>query len=250
MHFSLAHTKQVFVNAGANLANLREYVYKGWVRGAIDKMFAQHERNTIAMDAKSLKGIAVVCIEEGEKIGTVDNILFDLERRRVIAFKLIKPNLLRSGGIVAKMSDIESIGKDAIMVKNKDRIRELKAERDLQGRPDLDSISSLRVVSENGTYVGNMDTIQFDKTNGVITDIEVTGGGFMGRLRRNLVIPANEIVSIGSDVVVIPDKYAPVTESDDEDKSDKEETEDRNPAQIEANSASTRAEDENDRIIR
>lgn len=206
------------------------------------------------MDAKSLKGIAVVCIEEGEKVGTVDNILFDLEGRRVIAFKLVKPNLLRSGGIVARMDDIESIGKDAIMIKNKERVREFKTEGDLQSSPDLHSLSSLRVVSEDGTYIGNMATIQFDKNNGAITDIEVTGGSFIDRLRRNLVVPASEVVSIGSDVVVIPDKYAPATEADEADATHEtdqpDKTEDEKPAQLEAKTPSTRSEDETDRIVR
>lgn len=203
------------------------------------------------MDAKSLKGIAVVCIEEGEKVGTVDNILFDLEGRRVIAFKLVKPNLLRSGGIVARMDDIESIGKDAIMIKNKARVREFKTEGDLQSLPDLHSLSSLRVVSEDGTYIGNVATIQFDKENGVITDIEVTGSRMMDRLRRNLVVPSSEVVSIGSDVVVVLDKHAPITDDDEADESDEpDKTENEKPAQLEAKTPSTRSEDETDRIVR
>lgn len=166
------------------------------------------------MDVKSLKGIAVVSIEQGEKVGMVDNILFDLDKRMVIAFKLIKPGFLRSGGIVMTMDDVESIGKDAVMIRNKEKVRELKAERDLQSRPDLGAMASLRVVTEDGTYIGNLATVQFEPRNGAITILEVTGGGLMDRLRRNLVIPANEIVSMGSDVVVVPDQYAPASSSD------------------------------------
>jgi uncharacterized protein YrrD len=161
------------------------------------------------MDVKSLKGIAVVSIEQGEKVGTVDNVVFDLDSRRVIAFKLVKPGFLRSGGIVIKMTDIESIGKDAIMIRNKEKIREFKSERDLQGRPDLGQLSSLRVVTEDGTFVGTLATVQFEPRNGVITEFEVTGAGFMDRLRRNQSISTREVVSIGSDLMVIPDKYAP-----------------------------------------
>lgn len=169
------------------------------------------------MDVKSLKGIAVVSIEQGEKVGMVDNILFDLDNRRVIAFKLIKPGLMRSGGIVLTMTDVENIGKDAVMIQNKERIRELKEERDLQNRPDLGTLSSLRVVTQDGTYVGNVATVQFETRNGVITDLEITGGGLMDRLRRNQSIPAREVISIGADVVVVPDKYAPGGASKDRD---------------------------------
>ena len=161
------------------------------------------------MDVKSLKGIAVVSIEQGEKVGMIDNVLFDLENRRIIAFKMIKPVLMSSGGIVLRMYDVENIGKDAVMIQHKDKIRELKEERDLQNRPDLGDLSSLRVVTEDGTFVGNVATVQFEPRNGVITDLEITGTGMMSRLRRNKSIPARQIVSIGADVVVVPDKYAP-----------------------------------------
>jgi uncharacterized protein YrrD len=163
------------------------------------------------MDVKSLKGIAIVSIEQGEKVGSVDNVLLNLETKRVIAYKLIKPGLLRSGGIVLKHEDVESIGKDAVMIRNRERIRELKEERDLQSRPDLAALSALRVVTQDGTYIGNLATAQFDPKTGNLTHIEVSGGGLMDKLRRNKVIGIEEVVSMGTDVVVVPDSHAPAT---------------------------------------
>lgn len=161
------------------------------------------------MDVKSLKGIAVVSIEQGEKVGMVDNVLFDLDPKRVIAFKLIKPGLLRSGGFILPMGDVESIGPDAVMIRNRDRIREQKGDRDYQNRPDLTTLSKLRVVTQDGTYVGTLATVQFEPKTGLITQLEVSGGGFMDRLRRNQIVDVAEAISIGTDVVVIPDTYAP-----------------------------------------
>jgi uncharacterized protein YrrD len=174
------------------------------------------------MDVKSLKGIAVVSIKQGEKVGTVDDVLFDMENRRVIAFKLIKPGFLRSGGIAITMEDVESIGKDAVMIQHRDRIRDLKNERDLQARPGYSDLSALRVVTQDGTYVGNLSTVQVDPQTGKLTQIEITGGGLIDRLRRNQVVEMDEVVSLGTDVVVIPDKYAPATEADE--PADTEET--------------------------
>ncbi|MEX2425305.1 MAG: PRC-barrel domain-containing protein [Thermomicrobiaceae bacterium] len=161
------------------------------------------------MDVKSLKGIAIVSIEQGEKVGTVDNILFNFDDKRVIAFKMIKPGLLRSGGIVLKMEDVESIGRDAVMIRNREKIRELKEERDLQSRPDLSALSALRVVTQDGTYVGNLATAQFEPKTGLLTHLEVTGGGFIDKLRRNKTIAIDEVASIGTDVAVVPNSYAP-----------------------------------------
>jgi uncharacterized protein YrrD len=178
------------------------------------------------MDVKSLKGIAVVSIEEGEKVGVVDNVLFDLDPKRVIAFKLIKPGLLRSGAFILPMEDVESVGPDAVMIRNRDKIREQKGDRDYQNRPDLTSLSKLRVVTQDGTYVGTLATVQFDPKTGLITQLEVTGGGFMDRLRRNQIVDVAEAISIGTDVAVIPDKYAPRTdESDSESQAAEEQDE-------------------------
>jgi uncharacterized protein YrrD len=162
------------------------------------------------MDVKSLKGIAVVSIEEGEKVGTVDDVLFDMEQRRIIGFKLNKPGFLRSGGIAVMMGDVRSIGKDAVMIPDRERIRELKQERDLQSRPGYSAMSTLRVVTQDGTYVGNLSTLQVEPATGKLTQIEITGGSLMDRLRRNQVVDIDEVVSLGTDVVVIPDKYAPL----------------------------------------
>lgn len=161
------------------------------------------------MDVKSLKGIAVVSIEEGEKVGVVDNVLFDLDPKRVIAFNLIKPGLLRSGGLILPMEDVESVGPDAVMIRSRDKIREQKGDRDYENRPDLNSLSNLRVVTQDGTYIGTLATVQFDTKTGLITQLEVTGSGFMDRLRRNQIVDVAEAISIGTDVVVIPDTYAP-----------------------------------------
>jgi uncharacterized protein YrrD len=161
------------------------------------------------MDVKTLIGIAVVSIEDGEKVSTVDDVIFDLERKRVIAFRLSRSGLFGGGGNVVAMSDVESIGKDAVMIRNRSRVREEKDERELAGRPDLGKLTSLRVVTQDGAYVGNLATVQIDTKTGSITNLEISGGTLMSVLRRNREVPAAEVVSIGSDVAVIPNRYGP-----------------------------------------
>ena len=195
------------------------------------------------MDIKSLKGIAVVSIEQGEKVGVVDNALFDLEKRNVIAFKLIKPGFRRAGGIVITMDDVESIGKDAVMIRDKEMIRELKHERELQDRPDIGAFTALRVVSQDGTYVGNVATVQIDTKSGHITELEITGGSIIDRIRRNKVIPAQDIISIGSDVVIVPDQHAPKGEPE------KDKNEDEELKQITEKAQEQEKKGDDDRIV-
>lgn len=160
------------------------------------------------MDARSLKGIAVVSIEDGEKVGTVDDMIFNLETMQVLAFRLSRTGFFRSAGELVAMEDVESLGKDAVMIRNRDVLREEKSEREFQDRPDLKSFGNLRVVTQDGSYVGDLATVHIDQKTGSVTELEVSGGSLFAMLRRNLEVPASEVISIGNDVVVISDHYA------------------------------------------
>lgn len=161
------------------------------------------------MDVKSLSGIAVVSIEDGEKVGTVNDVIFNLEALQVVGFRLSRTRLIRRGRNVVTMSDVESIGSDAVMVRNREKVRDEQHEREFADRPDLRALTSLRVVTQEGAYVGNLSTVHFDPASGSITQLEVSGSSLMSMLRRNREIPADEVVSMGTDVVVVPDRYGP-----------------------------------------
>jgi uncharacterized protein YrrD len=159
------------------------------------------------MDARSLKGIAVVSIDEGEKVGTIDDTIFNLEKKQVIAFRLAKTGLFRGDRNFVTFEDIHSIGPDAVMIQNRSRLHTAKSKYDYSASPGIAKLTSLRVVTEDGAYVGNVANVHFDRRIGVFTEIEVTGESILAVLRRNKVIPANEIVSVGNDVVVVPNSY-------------------------------------------
>ena len=166
------------------------------------------------MDAKSLKGIAVVSIDEGEKVGTVDDTIFDLEKKKVTAFRLARSGVFRSERNFITMDDVYSIGPDAVMIQNREKLHRTKSKYDYSGNPGLSQLTSLRVVTEDGAYVGNLATIHFDRKSGIITEFDVSGESIFSVLRRNKEIPANHIVSIGNDVLVVPNSYADTDDHD------------------------------------
>src|SRR5699024_10722813 len=94
------------------------------------------------------------------------------------------------------------------MIQNKELLRNEKDDREFQNRPDLSGISTLRVVTEDGTYVGNLTTVQIDQQTGKLTAIETSGSGILDLLRRPKEISIAEVISIGTDVVIVPDSYA------------------------------------------
>lgn len=160
------------------------------------------------MDAKSLKGIAIVSVKDGEKVGTVDELVFNPETRRVLALRLGRTGLFGSSRDIILMHDVDTIGRDAVMIPNRDAVRPESEARDLQGRPGLKQLGNLRVVTEDGTYVGNLTTVHIDQKTGEMSQIDVGSGQLIGVFRKSVEIPASEIVSMGGDVVIVPNSYA------------------------------------------
>src|SRR5699024_2517610 len=94
----------------------------------------------------------------------------------------------------------------------KDRVRDAQDNREYSEMPALHAVTSLRVVTENGSYVGNLSTVHIDPETGALSQLEISGGGFMSMFRDQREVPAPDIVSMGTDVVVIPDTYGPQDE--------------------------------------
>lgn len=161
------------------------------------------------MDAKTLKGIAVVAVKDGEKVGSVDELIFNQETRKLLAFRLSRSGFFSSTRQIILMSDVDNIGQDAVMIPNRDVVREESDERDLHGRPELKQLINLRVVTQDGTYVGTLSAIHFDPKTGDMTQLDVGGGDLMHMFRKGVEVPATEVISMGGDVLVIPNRFAP-----------------------------------------
>jgi uncharacterized protein YrrD len=161
------------------------------------------------VDAKSLKGMAVVTTYDGEKIGAVEMILFDPDGRSVQAFTIGSGSLLGGPSHIVELHDVQSIGSDAIMIPDRTVLRAKQSDERYQRLIDLKTITSLRVVSTEGSVVGNLHNVRFDPLDGAITDIEIGHGGLLGALRNHSIVPARHVVSIGRDVAVIRDLRVP-----------------------------------------
>jgi len=159
------------------------------------------------MDIKSLKGIAVVAIDDGARLGSVQDVLSDLDQRCVRAFVVSEGKLFGGSNRILDIGDVQSIGADAVMIQSRDL---LKADRDdsrYQAYSNLSSLTSLRVVSETGDLVGNMSTVHFKTDDGTFTDLEIGKHGLLGSFQSKIVVPASAAVSMGRDVVVIPHDF-------------------------------------------
>jgi len=159
-----------------------------------------------ALNARSLIGRAVVSVADGEKVGAVSDLQLDLGERVVLGlliggdgglFNREKPSLI-------PLEQVHTFGRDAVTIQDKGGITVAT------GAPH-DSAATLhslkkRVVTAGGEVIGDGDDIIFDETSGTITALQLAPqGGFLGIGATTHVLPMEEIVEFGRDVIMVHD---------------------------------------------
>lgn len=153
------------------------------------------------MDVRKIRGRAVVTIAAGEKVGEVDDVVIDGQERRVAAFKVTSGGLLHRNHVYLPFGGVRSIGDDAVMIQDDGVLQQSYGER-ADGYFTLETLMKTRVVSESGTYLGDVVAAHFEPADGRLTEIEVGTGGLF---RSNTVIDAGSVISVGSDIIIVPD---------------------------------------------
>ncbi len=156
------------------------------------------------MNSKQIKGIAVVSIADGTKLGTVDQVYVDPADRRVVGFTLHS-----GGGLLSRHShdglidvaDIHALGSDALTLDDASKVQEDAPQLRDAGLITIDDLVKRKVVTENGTFVGQIAAVEFDETAFRLAEIEVSPGFF----KSNKHVAADHVISLGGDVVIVAD---------------------------------------------
>lgn len=159
------------------------------------------------MDVKKLKGTAVIAVAGGEKIGEVEDVLLDGSGQRVESLTVTSGGFRRHKRSVLPFSAVGSIGADAVMIADAHALQPDTGTAPPAGRP-ASALDKLRVVTESGAYLGNVETAHIDPASGAVLDFEVGSSRFGGLLGKNTVVQANAITSLGADIMVVPNNLA------------------------------------------
>lgn len=171
------------------------------------------------MDARKIKGLAVVSVTEAEKIGTVDRIFLDPTSRQVLGFAVDtsgrSPGMKQAINTLLGATDafpvttgfvapehVRSLGPDALMVNDATNVA---AGRTVPGGETAVTTGDLhkrKVVTENGTYVGQIDSVIVDPTRMRATHFAVSPGFFKSATE----VPVRYVSSIGPDLIVVADE--------------------------------------------
>lgn len=151
------------------------------------------------MDIGKLKGMAVVSVTEGSRLGRVDGLLFEPQALQVAALR-VKGD---SGEFIVPFDQIKSIGVDAITVESSQVTQIAGAGGAHAGLIDLDQIKKLQVVDAAGTLIGSVETLEIEPTTGRLATLTAHKGGLLGLGGTSATIEAGAVQSVGGEIITI-----------------------------------------------
>ena len=150
------------------------------------------------MKADTLKGMAVVSIEDGAKLGRITDVLFDTRPPHVAALRVAADNQ----HALIPFGQVHSLGRDAVTVPSR-AVAQWAAARAGERLPNLRDLGKLRVVDEAGTFLGTPRDVEIGPDDGCITQLQVHRGGVLGMGGESHTITAADIISLGDEVLVV-----------------------------------------------
>lgn len=151
------------------------------------------------MDADKLKGMAIISVAEGARLGRVDEVLFDTAG-------------LRAGGLhasgegqnfVVPFEQVKNIGADAVTVESSQVTQAASKGATFDALTSLSALKKRKVVDETGALIGTVASLDIDPASGKITSITAHKGGVLGLGGASTVIDASSVHGVGPELLTI-----------------------------------------------
>lgn len=151
------------------------------------------------MDAKALKGMAVVSLQEGTKLGQIVQPLFDIASRQLGGLEVSGD----TGSFVVPFTQIQQIGSDAVTVTSSQVTQTPSTGNALGSLVGLHELGKLKIVDEAGTFLGAISDVDVDPASGQITRLAANKGGILGMGGTTTSIDAESILMAGPDILTV-----------------------------------------------
>jgi sporulation protein YlmC with PRC-barrel domain len=151
---------------------------------------------------REFKGMPVMTLQEGERLGQVRDLILDPAARQVVALVLDR-RAAKEDQVIAT-ANVRNVGAAAITVEDRSslvplsripRFQELaRSRKPIQGK---------MVISETGARLGQVDDLEVD-----VQTFRIVSLTLKGTLGHGRVISAELVRTIGSDAIVVRDEAA------------------------------------------
>lgn len=138
--------------------------------------------------------------DDGRRLGTVTDLLFDDRCSRVVGFVTRCGYVFRTCQVVG-FSEVQEIGPSAVVVSDASQ-RSARGDEASAIRTDRRSMQGKAVVTRQGRYLGTVRDVLFDEANGRVLALEVADPETRGKLGRRAAVPAHLTYVIPDGVVI------------------------------------------------
>jgi len=152
---------------------------------------------------KDLIGLAIVDVRDGKKLGNADELVISPDDGKLLGFIMKSGGLFSSEEVIVEIEDVRSIGADAITVDGDEVAHTLEASAEAfrEARGGGRSLVGRKVVTQGGTLGGQVSDVVINEEQRRVTALLIGGG----MLEQGDALPADRIVSVGPDLIVIRD---------------------------------------------
>ncbi len=151
-------------------------------------------------------GLPVICVDNGKKIGIVNDVIFCPRTKEVKAFLLERKGCqVRKKAIVIK--DVLSLGKDALIVNDCSCTKNLRELEKSEYLKDNGKLKGLRIYSKAGEDLGVVKDILFDYKSGIIEGVEISDSLFQDIVQGRNILPLFGKVEFSEENILV-DKEA------------------------------------------
>lgn len=159
----------------------------------------------MSIKANTLINLPVITVGSGKKIGNIKNIVYNSQNNQVTAFVVDEKGWFSDAKIIL-ITDIESIGKDAILVEDESKIISANNKVDhtvALTANDNNFLDASDVITQDGTKLGKVTDIYFDQITGKLDAIEVSGGFLKDVVSGVTKIAISDIITVGKEHLIV-----------------------------------------------
>lgn len=156
--------------------------------------------------SKEFLSLPVVSLEEGRQIGSIKGLVVHPGLKKVAALIIEQKGWFDEQKFIP-YSNVHSVGEDAITVKHGTKVQKGG------NLPEIISltknkvkISGARIVTENGTLLGEADDYYVNLATGEMIGMEFSGSYVDGLFSGKAFLDINHVLTIGKDMIVCADQ--------------------------------------------
>ena len=157
-------------------------------------------------------GLPVIAAGEGIQVGTVTEVVLDIDSATVFCLLLAEvPDVSR--GVL--MTDIYRIGEDAVMLRDEKCIGDMAPLLNQGGLYPTRGIFGKDIITETGSNIGILTDMQFDPATGELIRYVVSDGILADWVCGRKMMPLPVAQMISDDTVLMPESMSQLLQEDD-----------------------------------